>query len=209
MKQLSTVQQKVFNKLRDHQRKSGHLPDLSGFARDLGMHYVSLKQHLTALSKKGYIVFESRGRGRSPFIALAAETTGIPVIGAIPAGPLTEAVQEAEGYLPLSGFYEGHFALRVMGDSMADFVQDGDIVLFKNQNSFDYNGQMCAVRVADDDATLKYVDKVSKDECILRPHNLEYEPIHVATQDIKIDGVYLGLLRGELIHALMDDRQTN
>ena len=97
MKQLSTVQQKVFNKLRDHQRKSGHLPDLSGFARDLGMHYVSLKQHLTALSKKGYIVFESRGRGRSPFIALAAETTGIPVIGAIPAGPLTEAIQEAEG----------------------------------------------------------------------------------------------------------------
>ena len=92
---------------------------------------------------------------------------------------------------------------------MADFVQNGDVVLFKNQNSFDYNGQMCAVRVADDDATLKYVDKVSKDECILRPHNLEYEPIHVATRDIKIDGVYLGLLRGELIHALMADRQTN
>ena len=208
MKQLSTVQRKVFNKLRDHQRRTGQLPDLSAFARDLGIHYVSLKQHLAALAKKGYITFESRGRGRSPFVALAAQLTGVPVIGNIPAGPLTEAIQEAEGYLPLSGFYEGHFALRVMGDSMADFIQDGDVVLFRGQNQLEYSGQMCAVRVGDDDATLKYVDR-HKDEVVLRPHNPQYEPMRVSFDDIKIDGVYLGLLRGDIIQSLLEDRQTN
>ena len=86
MKPLSTMQERVFKKLRDHQRRTGNLPDLSAFARELGMHYVSLKQHLEALSKKGYLNFESKGRGRSPHLSLAAELTGVPVFGSIPAG---------------------------------------------------------------------------------------------------------------------------
>lgn len=209
MKPLSTVQQKVFDKLRAHRRRTGQLPDLSAFARDLGMHYVSLKQHLTALDKKGYLTFEGRGRGRSPFIALANEIVGVPVMGSIRAGPLSEAVQEPEGYLPLHGFYEDHFALRIAGDSMADLIQDNDVVLFKRQIVPDFSGQICAVRVEEDDATLKYVDRLDKDHFALRPHNPLYPVIELHAEDVKIDGIYLGLLRGEIVKVLLEDRQVN
>lgn len=209
MKPLSTVQQKVFNKLRDYRRRTGQLPDLSAFARELGMHYVSLKQHLTALDKKGYLTFEGRGRGRSPYIALANEIVGVPVMGSIPAGPLSEAVQDAEGYLPLHGLYEDHFALRISGDSMADLIQDNDVVLFKRQSVLDVSGQICAVRVEEDDATLKYVDRLDDKHLALRPHNPLYPVIELDANDVKIDGVYLGLLRGEILRVLLEDRQVN
>ncbi|MGL4610348.1 MAG: LexA family protein [Trueperaceae bacterium] len=205
MRPLSTVQQKVFNKLRDHKRRTGDLPDLSSFARELGIHYVSLKQHIEALAKKGYLTFEGRGRGRSPIVDLPAELTGIPVLGSIPAGPLTEVAQTAESFLPLSGFHEQHFALRVQGDSMADLIQDGDIVMFE-QRQLVRSGEICAVRVEGSEVTLKYVDFTNKDVYTLRPHNLVYTPIKVAAKDLEITGVYKGLLRGELAWAILQDK---
>jgi len=203
MKPLSTMQERVFAKLRDHQRRTGTLPDLSAFARELGMHYVSLKQHLEALSKKGYLNFESKGRGRSPHLSLAAQLTGVPVYGSIPAGPLSEAVQEVESYLPLAGFQGDHFALRVKGDSMADLIQDGDVVLFKH-TQVARSGEICAVRVEGSDATLKYLDK-SKKGYILRPHNPLYPTVEYEASEVQIDGVYLGLLRGDVLSALIQE----
>lgn len=205
MKPLSTVQQKVFNKLRDYKRRTGDLPDLSSFARELGIHYVSLKQHIEALAKKGYLTFEGRGRGRSPIVDLPAELTGIPVLGSIPAGPLTEAVSEAESFLPLTGFHEKHFALRVQGNSMADLIQDGDIVMFEQRQPV-RSGEICAVRVESSEVTLKYLDFTGKDLYTLRPHNLEYKPIKVEARDLEIEGVYSGLLRGELAWAILRDK---
>lgn len=204
MKPLSTMQDRVFSKLRDYQRRTGELPDLSAFARELGMHYVSLKQHLEALSKKGYLNFESKGRGRSPHLSLAAQLTGVPVYGSIPAGPLSEAIQEVESYLPLTGFHDDHFALKVQGDSMADLIQDGDVVLFKH-TQVARSGEICAVRVEDSDATLKYLDRTDKGY-ILRPHNPLYPTVEYSADKVHIDGVYLGLLRGDILSALIQEK---
>jgi repressor LexA len=205
MKPLSTVQQKVFNKLREYKRKKGTMPDLSGLAREMGIHYVSLKQHLEALSKKGYLQFEGRGRGRSPIIDLPAELTGVPVLGSIPAGPLSEAFEDAESFLPLTGFHEDHFALQVRGDSMADLIQDGDIVLFERRNRPQRSGQICAVRVEGSEVTLKYLD-IEKDGVILRPHNPEYPTVKVPSKELQVEGIYQGLLRGEVAWALLKDK---
>ena len=76
---LTPAQERVYQRLVEHNRRTGSLPDLSGLARTLGIHYVSLKQHLEALQTKGYLLFESRGRGRSPRLELPAEATGIPL----------------------------------------------------------------------------------------------------------------------------------
>ncbi|MFS8640204.1 MAG: hypothetical protein LOD90_05230 [Symbiobacteriaceae bacterium] len=75
---LSPTQERVYARLLEHQRRTGRLPELSDLARQLGIHYVSLRQHLEALHKKGYLEFESRGRGRSPYLALPPQATGIP-----------------------------------------------------------------------------------------------------------------------------------
>jgi repressor LexA len=129
----------------------------------------------------------------------------VPVLGSIPAGPLTEAVSEAESFLPLTGFHEQHFALRVQGDSMADLIQDGDIVMFEQRQPV-RSGEICAVRVEGSDVTLKYVDFTSKDVYTLRPHNPLYKPMKVEAKDLEITGVYKGLLRGELAWAILQDK---
>src|SRR5690625_6007295 len=92
--QLPPAQRRVYDRLLDHHARTGELPDLSEFARQLNVHYVSLKQHLQALAKKGFLRFESRGHGRSPLLQLHPAATGIPVLGDIPAGPLSDARSE-------------------------------------------------------------------------------------------------------------------
>ncbi len=198
---LSPAQTRVYERLRDHVARTGATPDLASFARDLDLHYVSLKQHLEALHDKGWLTFESRGRGRSPHLQLPAAATGVPILGAIPAGPLAEAVQDAEGYLPLPGMHERGFALRVRGDSMADLIQDGDVVLLEKRPTR-RSGEICAVRVGDDDVTLKYLDDLGADRWALRPHNDAYPTLEHDAVELEVEGVYRGLLRGPVVDAL-------
>ena len=203
MEDLSPAQRKIYDRLLDLVRRHGVTPELADFARDLGIHYVSLKQHLEALHRKGYLTFESRGRGRSPSLTLPPQATGVPVLGGIPAGALSEASVEAEGYLPLPGMRADVFALRVEGESMADLIQDGDVVLFAKRAPRD--GEICAVRVEGDDVTLKYVDRLTPTTYALRPHNPRFTVVEVRAADLQIDGVYQGLLRGALVGAFVHD----
>jgi repressor LexA len=204
MHPLSPRQRKVYDRLLEHHRRTGGTPDLSEFARGLGVTYVTLKQHLEALAHKGYLSFEGRGRGRSPVLRLPAAATGVPVLGAIPAGPLAEAVADAEGYLPLPGLGERWFALRVHGDSMADLIQADDVVLFE-RGTPPRDGLICAVRIADDDVTLKYLDREGRDRFRLRAHNRAFPDRLVAARDLQVDGVYKGLLRGDVLDVLLHE----
>jgi repressor LexA len=178
------------------------MPDLAELARSLGITYVTLKQHLDALAHKGYLTVEGRGRGRSPVIHLPAAATGVPLIGAIPAGPLSAALSDTEGYLPLHGLSSDHFALRVRGDSMADLIQDGDVVLLERRAPAS-NGLICAARVGDEEATLKYVERDGGDHLRLVPHNRDYPVLRVHLAEVQIDGVYRGLLRGAVVGELL------
>lgn len=200
---LSPAQQRVYESLREHVSRRGVTPDLSEFARGLGIHYVSLKQHLQAMADKGYLTFESRGRGRSPLLELPPAAIGIPVLGSIPAGPLASAVAHAEAYLPMAGQQGRAFALRVQGDSMADLIQDGDVVLFEKRPPA-RSGEICAVRVGDDDVTLKYLDRLGDGQYALRPHNPDYPIVPVGGDEVGIEGVYRGLLRGTMLELLDD-----
>ena len=202
MQPLSPQQRIVFDRLREHQRRTGETPELSAFARTLGIHYVSLKQHLLALDRKGYLRFESRGRGRSPRLTLPDAATGVPLLGAIPAGPLGDPAAHAEGVLQLPRLGSGQFALRVEGDSMAELLQPGDLVLLA-QRAPQRSGEICAVRVDDDEVTLKYLDRLGGGELALRPHNPAYPTLRVAGARVQVDGVYRGLLRGEAVEALL------
>lgn len=198
----SPRQAKVYQRLLEHQRRSGELPNLSELARSLGITYVTLKQHLEALASKGYLSFESRGRGRSPILTLPAAATGVPVIGAIPAGPLSEALAATEGYLPLTGLGPNHFALRVHGDSMADLIQDGDVVLLERIPPT-RSGMICAARVGEEDATLKYIERENNEYVRLIPHNNTFPLLRVHAAEVQIDGVYRGLLRGAAVAGLL------
>ena len=60
-------------------------------------------------------------------------------------------------------------------DSMYPKILDGDIVIFREQQSYE-NGDICVVRIDGTDATLKKVIQ-NKDSVVLQPLNLDFEPL--------------------------------
>ena len=178
----------------------GTQPNLSDVASELEMTYVGLKEHLLALEKKGRLSFESKGRGKPPVIRLerAGETQGVPLVGEIAAGGLRSEVEHLEGYLALPGRGDT-FALRVSGDSMAERIEHGDVVILNRGQP--KSGDICAVR-HNDETTLKYLDFYVDGSALLRPHNPDYGCIRVAREEITIAGRFDSLLRGPVVHLL-------
>ncbi len=197
----SKMQNKVYKYLCQQFTKTQEIPNLSDVARHFGVTFVTLKQHLKALDKKGYLSYESRGRGRSPQIKLTK--LGIPLLGNITAGSLEERFESPEGYLSLQGYTGADtFALQVEGNSMADLIQDGDVVILKASQP-KHSGEICAVRVSGE-TTLKYLEwKENSQMVTLRPHNSDYLVKEVSSQELEVDGVYQGLLRGGLIKSFI------
>lgn len=198
-------QQQILDALRGAYERTGAPPELSALARSFDISYPTLREHLRALEAKGHLRVESRGRGRSPRLTLLGEATGIPLFGEIAAGVPVGSYPEPEGRLALRGRTE-QFALRVRGDSMADRIEDGDVVLLQRAAP-QRSGEVCAVRVGEDETTLKYLEWdvgiAQPQHYRLRPHNAAYPVITVPAADLHIDGVMRGLLRGEVVQDLL------
>lgn len=90
---------------------------------------------------------------------------------------------------------EEYFALRVKGDSMikAD-ISNGDIVVLKKQNTAE-NRQIVAAAVDSDNATLKRFLKMGS-TVLLVPENEKYEAIQIKSDEAKIMGVVVGVMKG-------------
>ena len=127
---------------------------------------------------------------------------GVPLLGSIPAGPLTEAIQDAEEVidvpLELMPWQPGDFFLRVKGDSMiGDGILDGDKVLLRPGASL-RPGEIAAVQVGDEyRATLKHVHYKSGGKVVtLRASNPKFKEIVAPAATVEIVGAYRGLVRG-------------
>jgi repressor LexA len=126
----------------------------------------------------------------------------IPVVGTICAGDGLLAEENIEEYIryPLTDKRQPDFALRVKGDSMIGAgIEDGDFVYFKKASWADYNGQIVAALIRDnEEGTLKRIRWLMDSPLIrLEPANEKYETIEVPPNHITICGVYLGHFRPE------------
>lgn len=198
-------QLRILDALREAQARDGRLPELTELARRFGIRYPTLREHLDGLVRKGHLRLTPRGPGRPPEVVLLGSSRGVPLYGEIVAGLPVGEVPEAEGFLALRG-RDGHFALRVRGDSMADRIEEGDVVLLQRRTP-ERQGEICAVRVGDDESTLKYLSWMGPTRhptrYRLRPHNPAYPTLEVAPGDLRVDGVYRGLLRGDVLRDLL------
>lgn len=117
--------------------------------------------------------------GASPLAAQPSRDPqgGYPIYSMIPAGPYGQYADQAhhDGYVPRSLFpYDpATFALRVAGDSMADLINDGDLVLCAPSLTEQIqSGDIVAAQLGgDDSATLKYLIDTGGPTLELRPHN--------------------------------------
>ncbi len=122
-------------------------------------------------------------------IDISDDTIQIPVLGTIKAGIPIEAQQEILEYVEIPKKWTAggkkFYGLKISGDSMFPKYQEGDIVIFEqNEDKETYNGKDCAVMVNGDDATFKKV-LLSDSGITLVPYNTaRYEMMMYSNDDI-------------------------
>ena len=99
----------------------------------------------------------------------------VPLVGQIACGAPILAEQNITDYVDLPGHIRADYALTCKGDSMVGAgIRDGDVVYIRQQEEVE-NGQIAAVVIDDEEATLKrfyYADGV----VTLVPENSAYPP---------------------------------
>lgn len=116
------------------------------------------------------------------------EMVKIPVLGVIKAGVPMFAEENIIGYEYVHQeellMGEEYFFLQIKGDSMINAgIPDGSKVLVKKQNFIENDGEIMAVRVNGDEATLKRVYKQPLG-LLLQSENTKYAPMFFPAEDI-------------------------
>ena len=121
----------------------------------------------------------------------------IPLLGAIACGDPILAQENIEDYVDLPRTIKADFALICEGDSMIDAgIHDGDVVYIRSQPEVQ-NGQIAAVLVDGENATLKRF-YFSDGVVTLMAANQSYPPIVKAGSDVeqvRVLGLAVGLSR--------------
>ena len=195
---LTSRQREIYIFIRGKIQGRGYGPTV----REIGLEFQikspnGVMCHLKALQKKGLIHREpnmSRAIQLLDDPTTAPQATGIKLLGRIAAGPMAEAVEQADEELEFSE-WEGaadKFALRVNGNSMIEeHIADGDFVIIKSQDHA-RDGQIVAVRDESGEATLKRIFR-EKSRVRLEPANKTMKPIFRESVDIL--GLLVGVVR--------------
>lgn len=121
-----------------------------------------------------------------------------PLLGQVPAGPVAEAIEDAEEFDLGEFFSPGeHYLLRVRGESMIDDgILDGDIAVVRPQSECE-QGEIVVALVDGQDATVKRYYR-QKSRVKLQPANALMEPIFVKPDQVDIRGVVVGIIRTQM-----------
>ncbi len=177
-------------------------PSYRQISKGLGYRSVAAVQyHLDRLEETGFI---ARDPGLARTIRLLRTTpVGIPIYGAIAASSFVEVFpdQEVEHIDPsilLSSEGGGQrFALRVRGDSMIGaLIDQGDIVVLEKPTDPKWvkNDTIVAARV-EGKTTLKRWHREGN-TVFLKPENPNYPVMEVSLDEVVVEGVYRGIIRG-------------
>lgn len=201
MTYLTERQRDILKFIREHREKTGVAPthreicDAFGFSS-----YGTVYKHLSLLEKKGLIRRDAnQKRGvelvEQPSAPSSEETLRLPFFGYIAAGlPLDVIAGDETVPVPPQLVGRGeNYVLKVRGDSMIeDGIHDGDFVIIAHRDRAE-NGEMVVASV-NGEVTLKrwYAER---GRVRLQPANSSMEPIFVSPEQVRVQGVVVGLMR--------------
>jgi repressor LexA len=195
MDSLTTRQREVLNFIRDKIDNRGYGPTVREIGEEFEINSPNgVMCHLKALEKKGIITREPNMSRAIQLTDVAREDEGIPLVGQIAAGSLTEAIEQAERFSLDEMFpaKKNCFALRVRGDSMIEAaIADGDIVICK-KTKVAHKGDIVVAMTGDGEATLKYWFPEAN-RIRLQPANSRMKPIYA--RDVQVLGIVTGVIR--------------
>jgi repressor LexA len=161
--------------------------------------------HLGTLQKLGYLIRDpSKPRALEvrfdSGIGVAMErgqARHVPLVGDVAAGTNVLATQNIEELIPLPVDFTGEgdlFMLRVRGDSMIEAgILDGDYVVARQQLTAN-NGDIVIAGIPGDEATVKTYTRKGR-EVVLLPANPRLSPMHFSSDDVRIFGKVVTVLR--------------
>ncbi|TWP43318.1 transcriptional repressor LexA [Lentzea tibetensis] len=186
---LTLRQRKVLNVIRDWIDQYGYPPSVREIGEAVGLTSTSsVAYQLRALERKGFL---RRDPSRPRAVGMVpTETEGdfdplaepkpayVPVLGSVAASGQIVSEESIDDEVPLPREIVGEgelFMLRMVGDSMATSIEDGDWVVVRTQATAD-NGEII-VALIDSEATVRTL-KHKDDHVWLLPQNDAYEPIN-------------------------------
>lgn len=193
MKPLTKSQQKVYDYIRECAQDS-RVPSVREICSVTGLKSTStVHLHLKTLEERG-LIQRHKGLNRSIRLSGSEKSAQIPIMGRVTAGLPILAVEDVEGYVPVSeSLRRGRelFALRVCGESMINAgIMDGDIAIIHRTPTAD-NGDI-VVALIEDEATVKRFFK-ENGHFRLQPENDSFEPIIV--EEIALLGKLVAIYR--------------
>lgn len=167
----------------------------------------SITPTLKVMERNGFIQVHgggARGRRRTVCLSISGKRSlglgGLRVLGRIPAGPLSDVLDQCDSMLESNDLLPhkpGDFLLIVEGDSMiGDGILRNDRVLLR-PNVAVRDREIAAVHVGDEYlATLKHVC-FSRDRrrITLKASNPDYPDVVVPAKEVRVAGVFRGLIR--------------
>jgi repressor LexA len=204
MTYLTERQKEILEFIQEYRRDKGIAPTHREICEKFGFSsYGTAYKHLKLLQEKGFLRRDwNQKRGIELLRAIPGGEGGtvekeLPYYGRIAAGRPIEALAGSErvavpGHL-LSGRPGDHYVLRVVGDSMIEEgIHDGDFVIVLRRDAAE-PGEM-VVALVGDDATLKRFFPEGK-MVRLQPAHPTMEPIMVPANNVRVQGVVVGLMR--------------
>ncbi|MEM8779624.1 MAG: transcriptional repressor LexA [Cyanobacteria bacterium P01_G01_bin.49] len=199
MESLTPAQKELYDWLIEYINQNQHAPSIRQMMKAMNLRSPApVQSRLERLRNKGYIDW-TEGKARTLRI-LHSKPKGIPILGAIAAGGLVEPFTDEEDKLDLSDLLasNNYWGLRVTGDSMIeDLITDGDFAIMRSLSPDETlkDGEIVAARVDGVGTTLKRFYQAGE-TVLLKPSNLNYQPIEVQTNQVEVQGVLVGVWRG-------------
>ena len=193
MKPLTKSQHKIYDFLKDRSQY-GIPPSVREICAATGLKSTStVHAHLKALENLGYISRDA-GLNRAIHIEGCEQTAQVPILGKVTAGLPILAVEEIQGYLPITASQQRGrelFALTVQGESMKNAgILDGDYVVVERTPTA-RDGDI-VVALIEDEATVKRLYRET--DCVrLQPENDAFEPIYA--KEVIILGKVVSVVR--------------
>jgi repressor LexA len=198
MNQLTVLQRRVLKVFRQRASAGAPPPTYRELCKEFGWRSTgTARDHLKALVRKGALdAAAGRARGAHLHTGSTEGTVPLPLVGRIVAGRPVVSEECVEAEIPVPAFLvpsgDG-FLLRVSGDSMEGAgILDGDLVVIR-QTEEPSPGDIVAATVSGE-TTLKRLKK-QRGTWVLAAENPRYGLIPIDTEDAKIHGVVVGVLR--------------
>lgn len=192
LRQLETLQF-IERFLKDH----GYAPTTVEIAKGIGISSKGVvHRYVKALEKAGKLAtIPFRHRNIELISETVSANESIPLLGKIAAGQPITAIQDEQSIdlSVLAG--RNRYALRVYGNSMVDEgILDGDLVICEHCDSAP-DGAIVVALIDNECATLKRLKRNLDHTVTLFPANADYLPMIYEAERIKIQGVFVGLVR--------------